>query len=99
MKSDIQDGLLFVNCVSFHHEISEVFVAGYGNGEIRLYHIDYMTPIKTWILGCNTSKIKQIEWVQCRSSSFMVIDESDTLYMWDLLQDDAQHIFSTEIAK
>ncbi len=99
LKSDILNGLVYVNCVSFHHELHEIFLAGYGNGEIRLYHINYMTPIKTWLMGCNSSKIKQIEWLQCRSSAFLVIDESDNLYMWDLLQDDTQSIFSKEIVK
>ncbi len=99
LKSDIQNGLVYVNCVSFHHDLQEIFLAGYGNGEIRLYHINYMTPIKTWLLGCNNNKIKQIEWLQCRSSAFLVIDESDNLYMWDLLQDDTQSIFSKEIVK
>ena len=58
-----------------------------------------MTPIKRWLLGCSAgnSSIKQINWLPTRSSSFVVLDELDNLYMWDLLKDDSQPIFSKEI--
>ena len=41
MKSNVSDGMLSVNNVAFHHELQDLLLAGYGNGEIRLYHIDY----------------------------------------------------------
>jgi hypothetical protein len=33
--------MLCVSCVAFHHELEDIMLAGYGNGEIRLYHKDY----------------------------------------------------------
>jgi len=43
LKSDISgsDEMLYVNYVAFHPEITDVLLAGYGNGEIRFYHKDY----------------------------------------------------------
>ncbi len=41
MKSNYSDGMLNVNTVSFHHEQTDLLLAGYGNGEIRLYHTNY----------------------------------------------------------
>ena len=41
MKSNYADSQLFVNNVAFHHELQDLLLAGYGNGEIRLYHINY----------------------------------------------------------
>lgn len=41
MKSNVSDGMLFVNCIAFHHELQDILLAGYGNGEIRLYHTNY----------------------------------------------------------
>lgn len=34
------DGLLSVKTVSFHHEMSNLLLASYGNGEIRLYDVN-----------------------------------------------------------
>lgn len=34
------DGLLSVKTVSFHHEMSNVLLASYGDGEIRLYDVN-----------------------------------------------------------
>ena len=41
--------------------------------------------------------IKQIEWVKCKSSSFMAIDEAENLYIWDLLIDDTQPVSINQI--
>jgi hypothetical protein len=48
LKSDISgsDEMLFVNYVAFHPEITDVLLAGYGNGEIRFYHKDYSRCLK-----------------------------------------------------
>ena len=45
------------------------------------------------------SKIKEIKWITTRSSSFLVIDESDTIFIWDLLLDDSQPVISKQINK
>ena len=42
-------------------------------------------------------KIKEIKWISSRISSFLVIDETDTLYLWDLLLEDSAPIFSKQI--
>jgi hypothetical protein len=41
LKSNLNEGLLQVSALEFHHEIDKVLLVGYGNGEIRLYHTDY----------------------------------------------------------
>ena len=41
MKSEISEGNLEVTSLQFHHEIQDIMLAGYGNGEIRLYHVKY----------------------------------------------------------
>ena len=43
LKSEISgsDEMLYVNYVAFHPEVTDVLLAGYGNGEIRFYHKDY----------------------------------------------------------
>ncbi len=33
-----EDGVLEVTCIAFHHEVKEILLVGYGNGELRLYH-------------------------------------------------------------
>jgi hypothetical protein len=43
--------------------------------------------------------IKQIEWVKCKSSSFMTIDEAENLYIWDLLIDDTQPVSINQISQ
>lgn len=35
------DGLLTVKTVSFHPEISDILLVSYGNGEIRLYDVNF----------------------------------------------------------
>jgi len=42
-------------------------------------------------------KIKEIKWISSRTSSFLVIDETDTLYLWDLLLEDSGPVFSKQI--
>ncbi len=53
-----------------------------------------MVPIKTWNFACTGNKIKEIYWIPARSAAFIVVDEYGTLYIWDLLSDDTQPIFS-----
>lgn len=56
-----------------------------------------MTPIKTWNLGCLGRRIKEIKWIESRSSCFSVIDERDCLYLWDLLEDDTQPVLGKDL--
>ena len=56
-----------------------------------------VTPIKTWLFACMGRKIKEIKWISSRISSFLVIDETDTLYLWDLLLDDNGPVLSKQI--
>lgn len=42
------DGLLSVKSVSFHHELSDILLASYGNGEIRLYHVNFRMFLDTF---------------------------------------------------
>lgn len=41
LRSEFSDGNLQVTYLSFHPEIQDILLAGYGNGELRLYHINY----------------------------------------------------------
>ena len=41
LRSEFSDGNLQVTAASFHPEIQDVLLAGYGNGELRLYHINF----------------------------------------------------------
>jgi hypothetical protein len=43
------------------------------------------------------NKIKEIQWIQSRHSCFAIVDESDVLYMWDLLADDTQPVLVKEM--
>lgn len=43
------DGLLTVKNVSFHHDMSDLLLATYGNGEIRLYDVNYGKFLKKLI--------------------------------------------------
>ncbi|RNA24033.1 WD repeat-containing 60 isoform X2, partial [Brachionus plicatilis] len=97
MRSNFADSLLTVTDVAFHHEMSDLVLSCYGNGEIRLYHTNYMMPIKTWNLGCLGKRIKEIKWIESRSSCFSVIDEQDCFYLWDLLEDDTQPVLGKDL--
>jgi hypothetical protein len=55
------------------------------------------TPIKSWLFACMGRKIKEIKWISSKISSFLVIDETDTLYLWDLLLEDSGPVFSKQI--
>ncbi len=37
----LADGLLNVKTVCFHHEFADILLACYGNGEIRLYDVNF----------------------------------------------------------
>ena len=49
-------------------------------------------PIKTWQFACQGSRIKHLDWIETKASSFICIDEQDNLYVWDLLIDDTESI-------
>ena len=41
LKSEFTEGNLQVCCASFHPDDQYILLAGYGNGELRLYHTHY----------------------------------------------------------
>jgi len=41
LKSRFDDGSAQVTSLQFHHQLRELLLAGYGNGELRLYHVKY----------------------------------------------------------
>ena len=41
LRSEFSDGNLQVTSVCFHPEVTDILLAGYGNGELRLYHMNY----------------------------------------------------------
>jgi len=99
MKSIFDEANSEVTCLQFHHEVDEILLAGYGHGELRLYHVNYVLPIKSWYLSCNGNRIKDIRWIPSRSSMYIAIDEQLNLYIWNLLEDDSDPIFSMKLDK
>ncbi len=43
-KKYVLDGVLEVTCIAFHHDVKEIILVGYGNGELRLYHTKQSKP-------------------------------------------------------
>lgn len=41
LKSQFDDASSQVTSLQFHHELQDILLAGYGNGELRLYHVKY----------------------------------------------------------
>ena len=97
MKSVFDEADSEVTCLQFHHEVMDILLAGYGHGELRMYHVKYVLPIKSWHFSCNGNRIKGVHWIPSRSSLFLVLDDQNNLYIWNLLEDDSGPIFTKKL--
>ncbi|CAD5110844.1 DgyrCDS205 [Dimorphilus gyrociliatus] len=73
-----------VTCIDFSPFTEPVFLTGSENGEIHLYHTRSENPLLSWSDTTEGRAIKFIKFCRSRPSVFFVVDEMNTLYIWDL---------------
>lgn len=87
-----------VHCLSVHPYISDLFLAGYGDGNIVLFKKQFSEAVRGWTLVQNNERRlpKQIVWARRRPSVFYVLDTQGGLWIYDLLDNGLEpcHIVS-----
>lgn len=77
--------LLRVCSMRFHPTVPTHFLAGYSNGDVCLFHVDFAAPIETWIGACD-SEVRWVRWSTLRPTVFFALTASGKLVIWDLLE-------------
>ncbi|CAM9936057.1 unnamed protein product, partial [Hapterophycus canaliculatus] len=80
-----------VACLAFSPFFHEYFLAGCGDGSVRLYKVKRVTAAggTRAFVGPWPSAISSVAWSEYRPAVFFVLEASGTLHAFDLLQHSA----------
>ncbi|XP_064397661.1 cytoplasmic dynein 2 intermediate chain 1-like [Halichondria panicea] len=87
-----ESGSCDVLALSFCPWQPDLFLAGYSDGTISLCHINKVHPLVSWPY-CVGGRVSQLQWVTHRPGVFLVQDNTSTIYLWDLLKNEAEPVY------
>ncbi|XP_016052419.1 PREDICTED: WD repeat-containing protein 60 [Miniopterus natalensis] len=79
---------VMVNVVDFSPFGEPVFLAGCGDGSIRLHQLMSEQPLAQWGHSTGGHAVTGLQWSPTRPAVFFVQDTTSCIYIWDLLQSD-----------
>jgi len=79
-------GVVQVASLHFHPAVPTHFLAGYSNGDVCLFHVDFAKPVETWLGGC-AAPVQWVRWSALRPAVFFALTAAGKLMIWDLLED------------
>nr|XP_045016702.1 cytoplasmic dynein 2 intermediate chain 1 isoform X1 [Jaculus jaculus] len=77
-----------VNVIDFSPFGEPIFLAGCSDGSIRLHQLTCERPLVQWDSSTNGRAVISLQWSPTRPALFLVQDESSSIYIWDLLEND-----------
>ncbi|XP_054430747.1 cytoplasmic dynein 2 intermediate chain 1 isoform X2 [Pteronotus mesoamericanus] len=77
-----------VNAIDFSPFGEPIFLAGCGDGSVRLHQLASEWPLLQWDRGTEGRAVAGLRWSPTRPAVFFVWDDASCLYVWDLLQSD-----------
>eukprot|EP00048_Salpingoeca_helianthica_P008152 m.119408 g.119408 ORF g.119408 m.119408 type:complete len:877 (+) comp14526_c6_seq2:109-2739(+) len=60
------------------------FLAGYGDGSIALFSVDFEHPLVMWSDACSGARVTWLSWSLTRPCLFFALDSQSRIYAWDL---------------
>ncbi|ELU09671.1 hypothetical protein CAPTEDRAFT_129633 [Capitella teleta] len=88
-----------VTSIDFSPFSEPVFLAGYRDGSLRLFHVDCDQPLVTWTHSTEGRSVQLVKWCRSRPAVFFVLDDQSSFHIWDLRMDDSCPIHSESIAQ
>eukprot|EP00752_Nemacystus_decipiens_P007144 g6397.t1 len=95
-----------VACLAFSPFFQEYFLAGCGDGSVRLYKEDSAVPLTAWEGGFSAAggsrsaasawpeAVTAVAWSEHRPAVFFVLDAAGALHAFDVLEDDTGPVSS-----
>ncbi|XP_077007772.1 cytoplasmic dynein 2 intermediate chain 1 isoform X5 [Tamandua tetradactyla] len=77
-----------VNVIDFSPFGEPIFLAGCSDGSIRLHQLTSEYPLMEWNNSTNGQAITGLQWSLTRPAVFLVQDDTSSIYIWDLLEND-----------
>lgn len=87
-KATPSDGVpIHVLSLDFSPFMAPCFLTGHSDGSVNLYHTNHECPVVTWLPSqTGTKSIWSVRWSQSRPTVFYVCDDSSTIFVFDLLE-------------
>lgn len=63
---------------------SQHFLAGYADGSIALFSVDFEHPLVMWADACPGARTTWVGWSPHRPCVFFVLDSQSRIYVWDV---------------
>ncbi|XP_058153607.1 cytoplasmic dynein 2 intermediate chain 1 isoform X1 [Dasypus novemcinctus] len=77
-----------VNVIDFSPFGEPIFLAGCSDGSIRLHQLTSEYPLMQWNNSTDGQAITGLQWSLTRPAVFLVQDDTSSIYIWDLLEND-----------
>ncbi|KAM9826924.1 LOW QUALITY PROTEIN: cytoplasmic dynein 2 intermediate chain 1 [Neosynchiropus ocellatus] len=87
-----------VSAIDFSPFRPDLFLVGCGDGSIRLHTVGREQPLCEWKSGTSGEALVALQWNQTKSTVFCVLDAASNLYVWDLLQSEAEPVITERIS-
>ncbi|XP_037550149.1 cytoplasmic dynein 2 intermediate chain 1 [Nematolebias whitei] len=91
---EVEERPVDVSSISFSPFRTHLFLVGCGDGSIRLHAVSQDQPVAEWRNSTAGEPVASLQWSQTRPTVFCVLDAASNLYIWDLLQSDAQPVIT-----
>ncbi len=91
-NSELNSFWTSVKKINFNKSSKNSFLVGYSDGSIAYYSITSQNPLT--ILQTNYSSIIDLKWLSEKNSSFIALNKSNQIFIYDLMSDDMKPLVS-----
>ncbi|XP_017261788.1 cytoplasmic dynein 2 intermediate chain 1 isoform X2 [Kryptolebias marmoratus] len=95
---EVEERPVDISSISFSPFRPHLFLVGCGDGSIRLHAVSQDQPVAEWRSATAGEPVVSLQWAQTRPAVFCVLDAASNLYIWDLLESDAQPVVTERMS-
>nr|XP_015810125.2 cytoplasmic dynein 2 intermediate chain 1 isoform X2 [Nothobranchius furzeri] len=94
---EVEERPVDISSIHFSPFKLHLFLVGCGDGSIRLHAVSRDRPVAEWRSSTAGEPLVSLQWSQTRPTVFCGLDAASNLYIWDLLESDAQPVIKERL--
>uniref|UniRef100_A0A1A8L5A7 WD repeat domain 60 n=2 Tax=Nothobranchius pienaari TaxID=704102 RepID=A0A1A8L5A7_9TELE len=94
---EVEERPVDISSIHFSPFKLHLFLVGCGDGSIRLHAVSRDRPVAEWRSSTAGEPLVSLQWSQTRPTVFCGLDAASNLYIWDLLESDAQPVITERL--